>query len=204
LAKAVKISEQVELIINKGIDKVITRSKLITATNAAANEAINIIRERANQGIDLNGKRFPKLSEKEPFQYSYGFQKRTNLSKLLRGKRTTAFQAVKAPNHMRLTGQMFSAMKFALSGVKMSAREIIGSFLLTLKSDQTKKIKWLAATTGATRGWGGRGKKTVYSKPSRVWFGICTSAARRKKELDRIKKVFLSKLGLSTGTARVK
>lgn len=193
-----KISEQIELIIDREINKKITRSNLIKATEAAGNEAIKIMIDRANEGIDLNGKRFAKLSEKEPFEYSYGFKKRTNPASLLKGKATTKYKVAGFPNHMRLTGSMFSSLQRSLAGLNIAKNRITAGFKVFLKGDESKKIGWLASKTGATRGWGGRGKKTVYSKPERLWFGICTAAARQKKELDRIKKVFLSKLGLST------
>jgi len=185
-----------QLVVENEIAKKISRATIRKAAQAAGNKAIEMIRERTNAGIDYYGKRIPKLTE------NYELRKRggRELANLIRRSgKATKFKANGTPNHGRLTGQFFSAMTFKILNTTIKAKQILIDILLDLKSDQVKKVKWLESKTGATRGWGGRGKKKTYSKAQRFIWGLAKSGAWFTKERKAIETAFRNSFVKNSG-----
>lgn len=179
------VSKQFEIFIASEIIKNISKGTIRKAANAAGKAAIDAIRERTANGIDYTGKRIPALTKE------YSFRKRTQLRKLLKGRKTTQFKAKGVPNHGRLSGEFFSAMKFKIIKTQILKNNISIDVSLYLKGDQDKKVRWLESSTGATKGWFGRGKKTTYSKAQRFIWGLSQQGKWKTREEEMIKQAFI-------------
>lgn len=125
-------TKQISVIYNNVKDQVFPADVLRSVGRAMAARAIDLCRERTNRGIDINGKGFDRYSE------SYTVQKAKILSgkaKLSSGRRT-AFAATQMPNYMRLSGQMFAAMRVVSVSVTRSGGELNITFILGFKDDR--------------------------------------------------------------------
>jgi len=159
-------------------------SRIKTALNVAAKETINIIRERTQAGIDVDGKRLPALSPK------YLAWKKKYVSGRLKGRKggapklghlgeTTEWQATKTPAHIRLTGKTFSDMSYKLlryAPVGQGSSSITYQIYILKRS--ARKIAWLADM-----------------KKARKFWGLSKNAIRREKEKARIAAAFAKALG---------
>jgi hypothetical protein len=176
--------EQISFQVDKAIEKQISKSKLQAATAAAGMEAIRIIRERTGQGINLEGRRMPKLTR------SYRKQKQKYIRSGIprRYGDTTEYEAKNLPNHIRLTGQMFSDLDYQVTQAADYTNKAAISFRIYVRSRSAEKVGWLAAKRG-------RNKYKSYRKASRTFFGISTRPDRREKETERILEAFLKALG---------
>lgn len=166
-------------------------SKVEKAVNAMANEAINVIIERTNQGIDVNGKKFAKLTNK------YQKYKKKYISS---GAKVSKFGATKIPNHIRLSGALLASLTYdVIQYAQFTMPKISTAFRLRVKPNQEKKIEWLASETGAVRTR--KGKKT-YKKASRQFFGLSTAPNRIAKEQDRVIGAFVTSMQNQAGGSR--
>jgi hypothetical protein len=153
------------------------------ATQNMADEAIKIMRDRCNEGIDVNGKRFA------PFTKGYIKYKKKYVKT---GKKVNEFAAKKLPNHIRLSGALFGAMKNQIiQYAQFSALKINSTFRLYIDKSQEKKVQGLLSDTGYVKTLAG---KKSYKKAARKFFGIATGGTREKKERERLFNVFAKSL----------
>ena len=158
------------------------------ATQKMADEAVTIMRERCNEGIDVNGKRFAKLTARYQ-KYKKKFIKQ--------GKGVNEYAAKKLPNHIRLSGVLFGSMKTQLiQYAQFNEKKINSTFRLYIDKSQEKKVQGLLSETGAVRTKSG---KKTYKKAARRFFGIATSGTREKKEQNRLINAFMKAMGFNVG-----
>ena len=156
-----------------------------------AEKALDVMRERTNQGYDVKGKRFAKyIKSYEKYKKKY----------IRSGAKVSEYGANKLPSHIRLSGALFKALTydiiqyyqdFAKKGEKIST-----SFRLKVKPSEEKKIFWLLAETGAVRTK--KGKKT-YKKASRDFFGLSDAPSRASKERDAVVGAFIRAMKFQVG-----
>ena len=159
--------------------------------NAMAKTAIEVMRDRTNKGYDVNGKRFAPLSQ------SYQYYKKRYIKK---GKKVNEFAATKLPNHIRLSGALFGAMKTqVIQYAQFNNLKLDTAFRLYVDSSQSKKVKNLLSDTGVVRTR--KGKKT-YKKAVRNFFGIGTVGNRAEMEKDKIIGAFIKSLKYKVGGSR--
>lgn len=156
------------------------------ATQKMADEAIKIMQERCNEGIDVNGKRFAKFTK--------GYTK-AKKSYIKRGRKVNEFAAKKLPNHIRLSGALFGSMKNQIiQYAQFSNLKINSAFRLYIDKSQEKKVQGLLSDTGYVRT--NKGKKS-YKKAVRNFFGIAQSGTRSVKERNRLFQIFAKALNFS-------
>ena len=227
-------AQQISLAIKKEIQSKIPIPQIKKGVESAAQKAIEIIRNRTMRGIDVNGKRLPgkkfhyvlksKQTGKITLVPSYFMKKSTGagLAELKKDKVTTEFEALGSPSHGRLTGQLFSGMRYQITQNADFKDKISGSFRIYVESSQAKKLEWLASDTGATklntkRGRGVKGKgqtmgffsdknspKRSYQKAKREIWGLSINLAARNKEIREIEGAFLKELKYISRSADVK
>ena len=158
---------------------------------AMAVKAIDVMRERTNQGYDVNGKRFAKYSKSyEKYKKKY----------IRSGSKVSEFGASKMPSHIRLSGALFSAMTYDIiqyyQDFAKKGEQISTSFRMRIKPAEEKKVAWLLAETGAVRTR--KGKKT-YKKASRDFFGLSDAPSRASKERDAVIGAFIRAMKFQVG-----
>lgn len=159
--------------------------------NAMAKTAIEVMRNRTNQGIDVNGKRFAPLTDR---------YKKYKAKYIKKGRKVNEFGATKLPNHIRLSGALFGAMKTqVIQYAQFNNLKLDTAFRLYIDSSQAKKVEGLLSDTGAVRTK--TGKKT-YKKASRNFFGIASIGTRADAEKDKIIGAFIKSLKYKVGGSR--
>ena len=147
-----------------------------------------------NRGIDTRGKRIPSLTKDYKARKKSGSERR----KMMRssGDSPTQYAAKKAPNHGRLSGRTFSALKFKVSFA--AGKQTKSSVTLNMQAAGGKRFKmwdYLKSNRGATRGWHKKGQKKgklkSYSKAQRYLYGIVEKGAYRKQLNDKIKAILI-------------
>jgi len=178
------------------LSKKLSKTKLNKANKLVALEFQKIWQERTMAGIDVDGRRLPKLRKNyRKFKTDYIRGRR----KLKRNSRTTKWKAKGVPNHGRLTGQLFSGTKFtpinASQSLTLVRNKLIvfGGVQVSVPNNYNKdKYEWLASNRGAN-------KYKSYSKSKReIQPTLSRNPVTRRKEIERLKKVFLKATGLKT------
>ena len=159
--------------------------------NAMAKTAIEVMRDRTIKGYDVNGKRFAPLTQ------AYQYYKKRYIKK---GRKLNEFAATKLPNHIRLSGALFGAMKTqVIQYAQFNNLKLDTAFRLYVDSSQSKKVKNLLSDTGVVKTR--KGKKT-YKKAVRNFFGIGTVGNRAEMEKDKIIGAFIKSLKYKVGGSR--
>ncbi len=125
----------------------LSRTKFNKAAEAVADEAIKIILERTSDGVDVDGRRFPKYS-KGYEKLKGGFVKAAK--KIARGKSRRNL-ATKLPNWMRLTGQMLSSMTTRNARISRRGGQLFIEFDITFANKESGEIASYHNDTGAGR-----------------------------------------------------
>lgn len=186
---AVPVKQQINTQFMNDVQKAFPVAKVQKAVEKMADEAISIMRERCNQGIDVNGKRFA------PYSKAYAKYKKKYIKS---GTKVNEFGATRMPNHIRLSGALFGAMKRQIIAYAQNFNKndkISTSFRLYIDGSQEKKVKGLLATTG-------RNKYKSYSKKARQFFGIATQGSRAVPEQNRLINKFQSEMGFKVSGSR--
>lgn len=166
----------------KDLDKLLPKSKIVKLYQSLGTLIVKLIRERTMAGVDLYSQPFAPYSKK------YNKARALNYATTKLGLKRTQYSTT-GKGDIRLTGSLFSNMFFENIPTKQERRGVFGGVRLYIKGAFNKdKVLWLSRTWGATRGWGGKGKKKKYSKPSRVFFGLATKGAYKKRENEAIKE----------------
>lgn len=144
--------------VNKGLD-------------AMGKEAVQIMRNRTLEGVDVTGKPFLKHTAKyEAWKTRYI---RGKIKWGIRGGKPKpvglAYRAKAMPNHIRLTGQLFDDMAYTIS----KQTRFVGNSL-TLKFKLFIKQRSAAKAHGLING--------SYGGVPRNFFGIAENGARKLKE----------------------
>lgn len=164
--------------------KKFNQTALQKAARAVAQEIIDVSRERAAAGLDVNGKRLQPLS-KGYAKWKAGFIKRG--FRYIRGRnkgRTmpqTEFAAKGVPNYMRLSGRMFSAMR--INSARATQNGTTFGFGVSVGIDES--------VAPYAKYHLGQGRVT------RAWFGLSRKGTTSyDREQNRLKSVFKRTLGL--------
>ena len=173
--------------------------KKISAHKSAINKDVSeLLKEynllMLNKGIDIRGKRIPKLTKDYKRRKSSAKERREMMRSS--GDSPTKYAAKKQPNHGRLSGQTFSAVKFKVNFA--AGKQSASSATLNIKVTGGKRHKlweYLASNRGATRGWHKKGQKKgklkSYSKAKRYLYGVVQNGAYRKALDKKIKAIFI-------------
>lgn len=164
--------------------KKFNQAALARAARAVGSEIINLSRERAASGIDVNGKRLQPLS-KSYQKWKAQFIKRG--FRYVRGKRKgksmpqTEFAAKGVPNYMRLSGRMFSAMQ-----------------INSARATQNGTTFGFGVSVGIDEGIAPHAKYHLgEGRVKRLWFGLSRKGTTSyDREQNRLKSVFKKALGL--------
>lgn len=186
---AVPVRQQINTQFVNDLNKAFPVAKVQKAVDAMANDAIKIMQERCNSGIDVNGKRFAKFTK------SY---MKAKLKYVKNGKKVNEFAAKKLPNHLRLSGALFGAMKSQVIAYAQNFGKndkISTSFRLYIDSSQEQKVKGLLSTTG-------RNKFKSYKKASRQFFGIAETGNRAVTEQNRLLNTFINAMNFKVSGSR--
>jgi hypothetical protein len=123
----------------------LSRTKFRQAAEAVADETLKIIMQRTAQGVDVDGRRFPRYS-KGYEKLKGGFVKAAK--KVSRGKSRRNL-ATKLPNWMRLTGQMLSSMTTKNARLQRRGGQLLIEFDLTFTNAESGEIASYHNDTGA-------------------------------------------------------
>ena len=147
-----------------------------------------------NKGIDIRGKRIPKLTKDYKRRKSTAAGRREMMH--ASGDSPNDFAAKKQPNHGRLSGKTFAAVKFKVTFA--AGKQSGSSSTMNIKVTGGKRHKlweYLASNRGATRGWHKKGQKKgklkSYSKAKRFLYGVVQKGAYRVQLDEKIKAIFI-------------
>lgn len=128
----------------------LSRTKFRQAAEAVADEAIKIILERTSDGVDVDGRRFPKYS-KGYEKFKSGAAARNKMNARGKSRRSLRGAAVKLPNWMRLSGNMLSALYAKNPRLSRRGNQLFIEFDLTFTNAEDGEIASYHNDTGAGR-----------------------------------------------------
>jgi hypothetical protein len=167
--------QQFKIAIEKKImNQIFSQSTLRVAFEGVAKKAIDIMRKRISDGYDIYGRHFGG--------YNRSYNKARAMRRL-QGK--TEYAATSVKDYLRLSGELFSDMKFQVKGINQSSTSILGEIRLYIAPRSQQKAMGLMSETGVAR------NHRTYSKKSWDFLGLSVSGPRVASERKQLEEVFM-------------
>jgi hypothetical protein len=165
------VEQDIKAVFQRGIDDAFNDATIRKLAEAMAEESVKIMQKRTSSGRDTDGRKFGNYTA------PYDKYKKKYIKGLVKAKAggTTSYKASKVKDYLRLTGQLYDDMKFAVTTKSKTATKITIGFKLYIAERSRLKAEGLMATTG-------RNQYVSYSKKAWKFFGLSKDKTQRKEE----------------------
>jgi hypothetical protein len=182
MASQQETARKIEFIMTQRVKDRFPRQRIQQATRLVAAIALQEVKDRTNEGIDIDGRPFPKYSKRYPKVKNDFINGRRGKRRGTARDRKTQYAAKNVDDRMRLSGRMFSDMYIRLVRGQNDNGFLGGTFQMDFKSDRSRKIAGYNIKRGYNF-WG-------LSRPS---------SARGRLLVAKMKSAFKGALGFRGG-----
>lgn len=180
------LQKEIKFQVSNDIKKKFSLQKINSALKKTAQSAVDIIVDRTNNNVDIDGKNFA--------QFTKGYE-RYKKWYIRRGKKVNAFSAKRMPNNLRLSGELMGSINYKNLTVNANTDKIQIGFNIYIPENQRKKVEGLMSSTGKTR----NGKS--YRKAKREFFGLSRNPTTAVIEKNKIVANFCKFMGYTVSGA---